>query len=339
MTQPGKDKLADKVCRNPNHTCPDGSAHPHEIGPSCMAEDKPAGAQERCPTCGSTDRAKKNCNWPFATGFHEVHKDCTPCRDPWHPRPIALPEFEVAFVPMNRKNIPGYGIVRNNRSIAFVSKNEGEAYKVAMRCLECECLGRGNAEAVPKETAAPTPDYPAILERERTLVAEGVTAVKKAIQSREWLTEGRGSYEWDDDRWHGEFAAAISEILTALEPLEKVAADWSNCPKTWDEVQKARASATAAAAPPTPDLSYLANLIEMSLCLKLPKGQANIAIAAVRAQWKVWEGREAASHPPRRTPAPTGPQGGHWVRPLNDKGDEAMPVWVPDGPQGGEEKS
>jgi len=86
-----------------------------------------------------------------------------------------------------------------------------------------------------------SPDYPAILERERTLVAEGVTAVKKAISEREWLTEGRGSYEWDDDRWHSEFGAAINEILVALKPLERVAADWSNCPPTWDDVQKARA--------------------------------------------------------------------------------------------------
>lgn len=87
---------------------------------------------------------------------------------------------------------------------------------------------------------APAPDYPAILECERTLVAQGVTAIKKAISSREWLTEGRGPYAYDDDRWHSEFAAAIEEILEALQPLERVAADWSNCRQKWEDVQKAR---------------------------------------------------------------------------------------------------
>jgi hypothetical protein len=98
------------------------------------------------------------------------------------------------------------------------------AYSVAVECT----------------APAPQPDFPAILERERTLVAEGVTNVKKAIKCREWLTEGRGSYEWNDDRWHGEFAAAISEILTAIQPLERIAADWTNCPQKWEDVQKAR---------------------------------------------------------------------------------------------------
>ena len=105
------------------------------------------------------------------------------------------------------------------------------------------------------EASAPV-DFPAILERERTLVAEGVTNVKEAIKCREWLTEGRGSYEWNDDRWHGEFAAAIKEILAALQPLERIAADWTNCPQKWEDVQKARAELkgkawnAAAAAPP-----------------------------------------------------------------------------------------
>jgi hypothetical protein len=99
--------------------------------------------------------------------------------------------------------------------------------------------------AVPESTAGESTliDFPAILERERTLVAEGVTAIKKAISCREWLTEGRGSYEWNDDRWHGEFAAAISEILEALKPLEKVAADLTNCPQDAEAVRKARAGA------------------------------------------------------------------------------------------------
>ena len=81
----------------------------------------------------------------------------------------------------------------------------------------------------------------AVIERERTAIAEGVTGLKKAVREREWLGEGRGPYEWDDDRWHDEFNAAAREILAALEPLERIAADMSNSPKTQELVDKARA--------------------------------------------------------------------------------------------------
>jgi len=92
---------------------------------------------------------------------------------------------------------------------------------------------------------APTEPHPAemALEHDRTLVAECVTRIKKELESYQWLTEGRGSYEWDDDRWMEEFKTARKAIREALEPMVKIAADWSNCPKKWDDVQKARAAA------------------------------------------------------------------------------------------------
>jgi len=78
------------------------------------------------------------------------------------------------------------------------------------------------------------------LEHDRTLVADCVTAATKAVQMRDWLTEGRGPYEWNDDNWHKEFYAAATEFLTAIEPMRKVAADWSGCPKDAEAVAKAR---------------------------------------------------------------------------------------------------
>jgi hypothetical protein len=86
-------------------------------------------------------------------------------------------------------------------------------------------------------------DLQGALERERCLVADGVTAIRKAVEERDWLTEGRGPYAWNDDRWHSEFAAASQEILAALEPLKKVAADWHMCPTDAESVKKARAAA------------------------------------------------------------------------------------------------
>lgn len=80
----------------------------------------------------------------------------------------------------------------------------------------------------------------AVLERDRTKVAEHVTAIKKELQSFSWLKEGRGSYEWNDDRWHQEFDIACQAIWESIAPLERIGADWTNCPKTWVEVKSAR---------------------------------------------------------------------------------------------------
>lgn len=69
------------------------------------------------------------------------------------------------------------------------------------------------------------------LDTERYKVAIGVAAIRKALDSRRWLSEpGRGSYAWDDERYQQEFGAAIDEINEALKPLRAIAGDWSDCP-------------------------------------------------------------------------------------------------------------
>lgn len=78
------------------------------------------------------------------------------------------------------------------------------------------------------------------LEHDRSLVADCITKATKAVNSRDWLTEGRGPYEWDDDNWHSEFAAAAKEYIDAVEPMRKVAADWSGCPMDAKAVAAAR---------------------------------------------------------------------------------------------------
>ena len=78
------------------------------------------------------------------------------------------------------------------------------------------------------------------IEYDRSAIADGVTAVTKVLDSRYWLTEGRGSYEWDDDRYQKEFLAAGQELIKAIAPLKKIAADLKNSPQTTDEVIQAR---------------------------------------------------------------------------------------------------
>lgn len=82
----------------------------------------------------------------------------------------------------------------------------------------------------------------AINEHDRTQVAEVFTAIKEAIRRREWLRLGRGSYEYEDDRWRGEFSEAIDEIIEAAKPLQRIAADWSDCPTDPKEIAAARAN-------------------------------------------------------------------------------------------------
>ena len=79
------------------------------------------------------------------------------------------------------------------------------------------------------------------IEFDRSAVAAGVTALKKEMSSRLWLTDGgRGCYEWDDDRYVQEFCWAWEAIQKALEPLERVAQNMASSPRTTEEVIKAR---------------------------------------------------------------------------------------------------
>jgi hypothetical protein len=69
-----------------------------------------------------------------------------------------------------------------------------------------------------------------VIERDRTKAAEIIANARAAVAKRSWLSEGRGSYSYDDETYQKEFGAAISELLSALEPLGVLAADWSDCP-------------------------------------------------------------------------------------------------------------
>ena len=60
------------------------------------------------------------------------------------------------------------------------------------------------------------------------------------MDGRFWLTEGRGSYAWDDDRYREEFREAACEILAALRPMREMAANLSSRLKTTDEIVQAR---------------------------------------------------------------------------------------------------
>ena len=85
----------------------------------------------------------------------------------------------------------------------------------------------------------------AVNERDRSQVAEVFTAIMDAIRRREWLRLGRGSYEYDDDRWRDEFGEAIDEVVAASKPLQRIAGDLSDCPTDSKEIALSRMQALA----------------------------------------------------------------------------------------------
>lgn len=95
-------------------------------------------------------------------------------------------------------------------------------------------------ERLKAELAAERDRLKRIIESDRTKVCDGVNALKGVIASRRWLTEGRGPYAWDDDRYRQEFRDAADAIVKALGPLETLAGNLKDSPTTTDEVLAAR---------------------------------------------------------------------------------------------------
>lgn len=134
------------------------------------------------------------------------------------------------------------------REAAEMLKGDADNCSCEISCLICSTrqtdskriLARIDQLALDKHDAELVAPIQAVLERDRTKVAECLTAVKSELNSYSWLIDSRGSYEWNDDRWHEEFKRVHEAITKSIEPMVKIAADWSNCPKTWAEVQKAR---------------------------------------------------------------------------------------------------
>lgn len=73
-------------------------------------------------------------------------------------------------------------------------------------------------------------DARAANECDRTALHRVVHEIDSEIKGRMWLIEGRGPYEWDDDRYRQEFGWAVQALETKLEVLRRIAGDLKNCP-------------------------------------------------------------------------------------------------------------
>ena len=105
---------------------------------------------------------------------------------------------------------------------------------VFLRALASRTPAPGSAGVAEELSAAQ------LIERDRSKLADGLAKLWQVLDSREWLGEGRGPYEWDDDRYRDEFTATAAEIRQAVQGLHEVARDWTGCPKTSAEIAAAR---------------------------------------------------------------------------------------------------
>ena len=77
-------------------------------------------------------------------------------------------------------------------------------------------------------------------ELDRRRLHKIVTAFEAEITGRMWLLEGRGSYEWDDDKYRQEFGWAVHAIQEKLELLRRISSSLKDCPADEKGVDKVR---------------------------------------------------------------------------------------------------
>jgi hypothetical protein len=78
-------------------------------------------------------------------------------------------------------------------------------------------------------------------ELDRSRIPTALTALNSAVRGRQWVLEGRGPYEWDDDDYRAEFSLWVDDVQQAADLFAKIAIDWHGCPLDETEIRHARA--------------------------------------------------------------------------------------------------
>jgi hypothetical protein len=102
---------------------------------------------------------------------------------------------------------------------------------------------QGFAKAIARKLLAAEAERDAALaanELDRRNLHGIVSQIEAEITGRMWLIEGRGSYEWDDDKYRQEFGWAVHAIQKKLELLRKITRDLTNSPTKESGVERVR---------------------------------------------------------------------------------------------------
>ena len=137
-----------------------------------------------------------------------------------------------------------------------------------------------------------------VIDRDRYVVATALGEIRKEVNGHRWLLDGRGPYEWDDDRYRDEFSDWVGNVDRATELLAKLAFDKSDCTTVEDKVNAAKLAAREYAQQPSkPGRKVLPS----DLGLPCPTCNAHVAkleaeIEASQARIAVLEGMERGAH-------------------------------------------
>lgn len=79
-------------------------------------------------------------------------------------------------------------------------------------------------------------------ELDRSRIPTALSALNSAVRSRDWVLEGHGPYEWNDDDYRAEFSLWVDQVSEAVKLFAKIAADWHGCPLDQTDIRHARAA-------------------------------------------------------------------------------------------------
>lgn len=110
--------------------------------------------------------------------------------------------------------------LQSDREAQIACETDGKPW------IASKCAGYGHwvkaASAVDASYLKEIEELKNQLHRDQTGLAGGLAAINEYLKGCDWITQGRGSYEWDDDRYRDESHQAFAEIRRlATEALHK----------------------------------------------------------------------------------------------------------------------
>lgn len=80
-----------------------------------------------------------------------------------------------------------------------------------------DCAACDDADKEIAKLSAEVARLKALIERDKTGLALGLNKIQRIAKSFDWICEGRGPYEYDDDRYRMEVGSLIVQVLAVAE--------------------------------------------------------------------------------------------------------------------------
>ena len=82
------------------------------------------------------------------------------------------------------------------------------------RCCDCELRHLARLRADLAAAKSEIQRVQGLLDRDKTGLAHALALILTEVRGRMWVTDSRGCYEWDDDRYKAEAGDALSKVAT-----------------------------------------------------------------------------------------------------------------------------